>query len=256
MNITGVFKAVLAAAIGWCALAAQAATLTVFAAASLTDSLKEIGHDYEAKTGDKIVFNFAASSVLERQIEEGAPADVFFSADEAKMNALEKKDVIDKKTRRDRLANALVIIVPADSSIPIQSAADLKSDAVKHIALGDPKSVPAGIYASEYLRKIHLWEDLAPKVVGAANVRAALAFVESGDAEAGIVYKTDAAVSRKVRVAWEVPREAGPDIRYPMAMIRETKEPDSARAFLAYLDSNAAGRVFEKYGFTLAGHGT
>jgi molybdate transport system substrate-binding protein len=253
MNITTKLKAAFTIAIFLAAVAVHAATLTVFAAASLTDSLREIGRDYEHKTGDKIQFNFAASSVLERQIEAGAPADIFFSADEAKMNALEKKGLIDNQTRHSRLSNSLVIVTPLDSSLTIHSPQDLASDAIKHIALADPQAVPAGVYAKEYLNKIHLWSQLAPKVVAASNVRAALAFVASGDADAGFVYKTDAAISKKVRVAFAVPPAEGPKISYPMAMVSATTESGAARAFLKYLDSDAAAKVFEKYGFTLAG---
>src|SRR6059036_1497290 len=122
------------------------ASINVFAAASLTDSLKEIAVAYEKQTGEKVVFNFGASSFLARQIEEGAPADIFFSADEARMNGLEKKGLIAKETRKSRLSNSLVIVVSADSSFTIQSAGDLAEPKVKRIALADPKTVPAGIY--------------------------------------------------------------------------------------------------------------
>ncbi len=255
MNRTAFLKVVLAFAVSSAGGAMHAATLTVFAAASLTDCLQEIGRTYQEKSGDRIGFNFAASSTLERQIEEGAPADIFFSADEAKMNALEAKGLIDKQTRRDRLANSLVIVVPADGGPSIRTPKDLASASVKHIALADPQAVPAGVYAKEYLRKVHLWDDLASKIEPMANVRAALAVVESGDADAGIVYSTDAAISKKVRVAYAVPEGDAPKIRYPMAVLKESRQAPAARAFVDYLDSNAAGRVFAKYGFTLAGHG-
>jgi molybdate transport system substrate-binding protein len=251
MRITTFLKAFPALAIAWAGVAVHAATITVFAAASLTDGLKEIARDYQGKTGDKIEFNFAASSTLERQIEEGAPADIFFSADEAKMDALDKKGLIEKKTRRSRLSNSLVIVVAADSTLSVKSPKDLTAEKIGHIALGDPQSVPAGIYAKEYLVKLHLWDEITPKVVPMENVRAALAAVESGDAEAGIVYKTDAAISKKARVAYEIPRQDGPKISYPMAVMKEAKEAKAARAFLEYLDSDAAGRVFERFGFIL-----
>jgi molybdate transport system substrate-binding protein len=254
VNITNLLKAVPALAVAWAGVAAHAATITVFAAASLTDGLGEIARNYQTKTGDKIEFNFAASSLLERQIEEGAPADIFFSADEAKMDALEKKGLVEKKTRRSRLSNSLVIVVAAGSPLSIQSPKDLTAEKIGHVALADPQSVPAGIYAREYLNKIHLWEKIAPKVVPMGNVRAALAAVESGDAEAGIVYKTDAAISKKVRVAFAVPRQDGPKISYPMAVMKEAGDPKAARAFLEYLDSDAAGRVFERFGFILDNH--
>jgi molybdate transport system substrate-binding protein len=254
MNITRLLKT-LAALVFVCAgMAVHAATITVFAAASLTDSLREIARDYQNKSGDKIEFNFAGSSVLARQIEEGAPADIFFSADEAKMDALEKKGLVEKSTRRSRLSNSLVIVVPADGAVSIDSPNDLTGGKIEHIALAEPHSVPAGIYAREYLEKIHLWKDISSKVVPMANVRAALAAVESGDAQAGIVYKTDAAISRKVKVAWEVPRQDGPKISYPMAMLKDSSQPQAARAFLDYLDSDAAGQVFLKFGFIVNNH--
>jgi molybdate transport system substrate-binding protein len=254
MRITCLLKAIPALAVLWAGVAIHAATITVFAAASLTDGLKEIARDYQSKTGDKIEFNFAASSVLERQIEEGAPADIFFSADEAKMDSLDKKGLVEKNTRRSRLSNSLVLVVPADSTISLKLPKDLTNADIVRVALADPKSVPAGIYAKEYLTKIHLWDEIAPKVVPMENVRAALAAVESGNADAGIVYKTDAAISKKIGIAYEVPRQDGPKISYPMALMKEAREPKAARAFLEYLDSDAAGQVFAKFGFIIDRH--
>ena len=231
------------------ALHATCATVTVFAAASLTDSLKEIAATYEHASGDKIVFNFAASSLLERQIEEEAPADLFFSADEAKMDALEKKGLIQTETRRSRLSNTLAIVVAADSQLTIHSGADLAGPNVRRVALADPKAVPAGIYAKAYLLKIGVWTAVEPKVVPTENVRAALAVVESGDVDAGIVYKTDAAISKRVKVACNVFPSESPEISYPVAELKGAKEPAAAQRFLDYLNSPEAGRVFEKFGF-------
>ncbi len=227
----------------------QGAELTVFAAASLTDSLKEIAAAYEKQTGDKVLFNFGASSTLARQIEELAPADIFISADEAKMDGLEQKGLILKDTRKSRLSNSLVIVVAADTGATINSPRDLATDKVKRIALAETKSVPAGIYAREYLEKQNLWSAVETKVVPTENVRAALAAVESGNVDAGIVYKTDAAISKKVKVAYAVPAKDGPAISYPMAVVKGTKQPEPAKRFLQYLDSGAAAKVFEKFGF-------
>lgn len=229
----------------------QAANVLVFAAASLADALKEIGVDHAAKSGDKIVFNFGASSTLARQIEEGAPADIFFSADEPKMDALEQKGRIVNATRKNLLSNSLVVVTAADSSLALLGGADLAGPSVKRLALADPKAVPAGVYAKVWLEKIRLWPQVSPKVVPTENVRAALAAVESGNVEAGIVYKTDAAISRKVRVAFEVPVAEGPAIRYPVALTVEAKEPDAAKGFLKQLESDAAVKVFEKFGFVV-----
>ena len=228
-----------------------AAQVTVFAAASLTDSLKEIAAAYEKQSGDKIIFNLGASSTLARQIEEGAPADIFFSADEAKMDGFEQKGLILRGTRRSRLSNSLVIVVAAEKGAAIDKPKDLATDKVKRLALAEPKSVPAGIYAREYLQKQNLWSAVESKVVPTENVRAALAAVESGNVEAGIVYKTDAGISPKVKVAYEIPAQEGAGISYPMAVVKETKQPEAAQKFLQYLDSNDAAKVFEKFGFII-----
>jgi molybdate transport system substrate-binding protein len=229
--------------------AAGAGPMVVFAAASLTDSLQEIANTYSRQTGEKVALNFGASSTLARQIQEGAPADIFFSADEAQLDALEKKGLIVKETRRNRLSNSLVIVVAEESKLAIGSARDLTQAAVKRIALADPQTVPAGIYSREYLEKLGLWTALSPKVVPTDNVRAALAAVESGNVEAGMVYKTDAAISRKVKIAFSVPPAEGPAIVYPMAVVKDSKDPAAARRFLDYLGSAEAARVFEKFGF-------
>ncbi len=227
----------------------RCADFNVFAAASLTDALKEIAPIYEKSSGDKLVFNFGASSLLARQITEGAPADVFFSADVAKMVGLEQKGLIVKETRKSLLSNTLVVVVAADSTLKISSLEDLATDPVKHLALADPKAVPAGIYAKEYLEKHKLWSAVEGKVVSTENVRAALAAVESGNVEAGMVYKTDAAISKKVKVACEIPVADGPAISYPVAVMKEAKNADAARKFVIYLSSSDATRVFEAYGF-------
>jgi molybdate transport system substrate-binding protein len=227
----------------------RGAEVNVFAAASLTDALKEIGANYEKQSGDKVAFNFAASSMLERQIEEGAPADVFFSADEAKMDALAKKDLILKETRKSRLSNSLVIVTSADRDLKITSPADLAGAKVRRVALADPKAVPAGVYSKAFLEKEKLWRDIERKVVPVDNVRAALAAVESGNIEVGMVFKTDAAISKKVKVAYEVPASTGPKISYPVAVTKNAKQVKSAKNFVEYLGSNDAAKVFTKYGF-------
>jgi molybdate transport system substrate-binding protein len=228
-----------------------AAEISVSAAASLTDALKQIAADYEKQSGDKIIFNFAASSTLAQQIQAGAPADIFFSADEAQMNRLEKKGLIDPATRKSILGNSLVVVVPGDSALPIKSAADLTNAGVKQIALADPKAVPAGVYAKAWLTKLQLWPAVEPKVIPMENVRAALAAVASGNVDAGVVYKTDAAISRKVKIAYEVPRADGPDISYPMSLVKGSPQSEAAKKFLDYLSSKEAGQVFTQYGFLL-----
>jgi len=229
--------------------ALKAAEITVFAAASLSESLQEIGVDYQKATGNKVSFNFGASSFLARQIEEGAPADLFFSADEAKMDGLEKKGLIVKETRKSLLSNTLVIVVAKDRGVAIESPADLATEKVKRVALAETKTVPAGIYAKEFLQKEKLWEPVQAKVVPTENVRGALAAVEAGNVDAGIVYKTDAAISRKVRIAYEVAAQRGPKISYPVAVLKDSSHATAAKEFLARLESPDATKVFRKFGF-------
>ncbi len=231
----------------WLPALSPAVEITVFAAASLTESLKEIAATYEKKTGDRILLNFGASSFLARQIEEGAPADIFFSADEARLDGLETKGLIVKESRRSVLANSLVIITAADSPLQIKSVDELTR--VKRFALADPKTVPAGIYARQYLEKVRLWQTLEPKVVPVDNVRAVLAAVESGNVDAGMVYDTDAAISKKIKLACRIPAAETPDISYPLAVIKSSKHLAATRKFAGHLASEEAGRIFAKHGF-------
>jgi molybdate transport system substrate-binding protein len=224
------------------------AEVNVYAAASLTDVMKEIASAYEKESGDKILFNFGASSLLARQIIEGAPADMFLSADEAKMDGLEQAGLIATETRRDLFSNLLVIVAPYDSKLVIASPEELVTKS-QRIAVADPRAVPAGIYTKEYLSRLGLWQKLEPKIVPTENVRGALAAVESGNVDAGFVYKTDANISSKVRVAFTVAVEQGPPIRYPVALIKGAKEKSAAVKFLAYLKSAGARKTFERYGF-------
>jgi molybdate transport system substrate-binding protein len=227
---------------------ANATEVNVYAAASLTDVMKEIAANYEKQSTDKIVFNFGASSLLARQIIEGAPADIFFSADEAKMDDLQKAGLIVTETRRDLLSNALVIVVPNDNKLTVASPDELLTKTQK-IAIADPRAVPAGIYTKEYLSGLRLWDKLELEMVPTENVRAALAAVESGDVDAGFVYKTDANISKKVKIAFSVPVEKGPAIRYPVAIVKEAKNKSAAEEFLRYLESDTARKLFEQYGF-------
>ena len=233
-------------------VASHAAEVRVFAAASLADALKEIAAAYEPASGDKLVLNLAASSLLARQIREGAPADLFFSADEAKMNDLAKDGLLVADTRRTLLGNTLVIVVAAaadDASASVSAPADLAKPAVARLALAEPQTVPAGIYAKAFLQGTGLWEKVAAKVVPTENVRACLAAVESGNVDAGIVYKTDALISKEVKVAFEIPAAEGPKIRYPLAVMKDAPHPEAARRLAAHLASPEAMAVFAKHGF-------
>ncbi len=221
----------------------------MLAAASLTDVLEELAESYQKASGDTLVLSFGASNLLARQVEEGAPADLFLSADEASMDRLEAQKLLVAGSRRSLLSNRLVIVVPTDSPLSIRTAEDLAGSAVRHLALAEPRTVPAGIYAREYLSRKGLWERLAERVIPADNVRAALAVVEGGDAEAGIVYASDARMTRRVRVAFTVPAAEGPRISYPVALLSGSHEPEAARRVLEYLSSEAALAVFRRYGF-------
>jgi len=234
---------------------AAAATLRVSAAASLTDVLQALAPVYQKQTGDALVFNFGASSILARQIQEGAPVDLFISADEQKMNQLQRAHLIVTTSRRSILSNTLVIVVPNDSRLTITSPADLAVRSVKRIALAEPQTVPAGIYAKQYLRKLGLWSRVVGKVIPTDNVRGALAAVESGNVDAGIVYKTDALISRGVRVAYEVALSDGPAISYPAAVIGDSRQQAAAQRVLDFLQSPEARETFRKYGFLVKPRG-
>jgi molybdate transport system substrate-binding protein len=165
------------------------------------------------------------------------------------MDGLEKKGLLLSGTRQKLLGNTLVIVIANDSRLAISSAGDLRK--AKRLALAEPKTVPAGIYAKEFLTKKGLWSELEPKVVPVDNVRAALAAVESGNVEAGIVYKTDAAISKKVKIAYEVPAQDSPDISYPVAVIKESRDAAAAKRFVEHLASEKATKVFESFGFVV-----
>jgi molybdate transport system substrate-binding protein len=221
------------------------------AAASLTDVLNDISKGYQSKSKNTVRFNYGPSSGLARQIEEGAPADIFFSADLPQMDNLDKKGRLEPGTRKNLLSNQLVIIVPTDSKLAISSPKDLLKADIKRIALAEPSSVPVGVYSSKYLTDEGLWEQVKPKVVPVQDVRATLASVESGNVEAGFVYKTDAAVSKKVKIVYEVPIDKGPKITYPVAIVKESKQKDAARDFMNYVSSPAAKDSFKKFGFVV-----
>ena len=223
--------------------------LLVSAAASLTDAMKEIGARHQQQTGDKLMFNFGGSSLLARQIEEGVPADVFASADETQMDRLEKAGRLERGTRSDLLTNALVIVARRDSPLQINSVADLASSNVSRIAIADPQSVPAGIYARQLLANAGIWERVRDKIVPAENVRAALAVVEAGNADLGIVYTTDVAASGATRVLFNPPAELSPKITYPVAVMANSAHSGAAKRFLAFLKSSEAAEIFQRAGF-------
>jgi molybdate transport system substrate-binding protein len=230
---------------------AQAEEILISAAASLSDALTKISVSYHAESGHTVKFNFGPSSGLARQISQGAPADIFFSADLPQMEALDKKELLEPSTSRDLLSNQLVLIVPGDSKVALSSPRDLLKAEVKRIALAEPSSVPVGVYSRQYLADQGIWKNVKSKIVPVQDARAALASVQSANVEAGFVYKTDAAVSRKVKIAYEVPIEKGPKITYPVAVVRNSKYKRVAREFIAYLLTPAAKSVFRTSGFVV-----
>ncbi len=228
---------------------ARADDLTVSAAASLTNAFTDIAKAYEAKhPGTHVNLNFGASDVLLKQIEQGAPADVFASADEATMDRAAGAGRMDAASRRDFAANTLVLIVPGGGTAPAQLG-DLAQAAYRRIAVGNPDSVPAGRYTKQALVEAKLWDALQPKLVQAQNVRQALDYVARGEAEAGFVYATDAASqAQKVKVALTVPTAT--PVRYPVAAIGNCKQKPSACEFVQFLLGPESRATLSRYGFS------
>ena len=226
-------------------------TLTIFAAASLTDVLQEIGNAYTAQTHQPVRFSFAASSVLAKQIESGAPADVFVSADQEWMDYLAARQLIRDATRRDIGTNSLVLVAPADSQLQLRIAPGFALATALgkkgRLVTGDPASVPAGKYAKAALIKLGVWRDVEDRLVPADNVRTALNFVARGEAPLGIVYATDARADRHVRVVDTFPAYTHDRIAYPAAAT--TRSQPAAATFVTFLGSDAARTLFDKAGF-------
>lgn len=226
--------------------------LLISAAASMTDVLNEIAQSYKNVSPKvKLTYTFGSSGALQTQIEEGAPADIFISAAQKQMNALEEKDLIVKETRKTILMNKVVLIAPADSSIWVKSFEELTSDEVERIGLGDPLSVPVGQYSEEIFKNLNILDKVTPKAVYGSDVRTVLTWVESGEVDLGVVYLTDAASTDKVKVVAEAPEESHKEVTYPVAVIKESKNQDEAKAFLDYLYTDEAVIIFEKHGFTM-----
>ncbi|MBP2659412.1 MAG: molybdenum transporter, periplasmic molybdate-binding protein, partial [Firmicutes bacterium] len=212
--------------------------LNISAAVSLKDALEEIQKNYEAKNPNiKLTYNLGASGALQKQIEQGAPADIFMSAAPKQMNDLEAKNLINKPTRKNLVENKLVIIVPKASSINISKYEDLTKDEVQKLSIGETASVPAGQYAQEVLKKLGIWDKIKDKAVLAKDVRTVLTYVETGNVEAGIVYKTDAASSDKVKITATAPEGSHQPIVYPVAVLSGTKQQKTAEDFLTYLNT-------------------
>ncbi|BAZ21276.1 molybdenum ABC transporter periplasmic molybdate-binding protein [Kalymmatonema gypsitolerans NIES-4073] len=223
--------------------------LLVSAAASLKDALGEINTLYQqSKPGVNISYNFGASGALQQQIEQGAPADVFISAAKKQIDALEQKGLLVPGTRTNLANNRLVLVVPSNST-GVTSFNTLTDPKVKKIAIGEPRSVPAGQYAEEVLQKLNIYDKIKTKLVLANNVRQVLASVESGNADAGLVYGSDAKISDKVKVAVVADDKSHSPIVYPMAVLKSSKNVDAAKDFVKFLSSDQTKGVLRKYGF-------
>lgn len=233
--------------------AVAAEKVTVFAAASLTNALQEIATQYKKKTNVEVVSSFASSSTLARQIEQGAPADLFISADQQWMDDAVAKKSMDEATRVTLLGNELVLVAPrSDSAKPVtlNEQTDWKSLLKgERLAVGDPDHVPAGIYAQEALQKLGAWETVSPALARANNVRAALALVERNETPYGIVYGSDAVASDKVQVVGTFPASSHKPVEYPMAVVKEHNNT-AVKAFYNYLKGPEAAAVFKQYGFS------
>ena len=225
--------------------------LTVSAAASLQRSLDRIEAAYEAANpGVKLTINYGPSGALQKQIEQGAPVDLFLSAGAKQMDALEAKKLVSERV--DLLANTLVVAAPGDGGQPIGDLSDLASARFRSVAIGDPATVPAGEYAEEALRASGLWERLEPKFVFGKDVRQVMTYVESGNTDAGFVYKTDAIAAGAV-VLYEVPAALHEPIRYPAGVVAASEHPEEAASLLDYLRQDEARSAFEADGFQAIG---
>jgi len=224
---------------------AASAELTVFAAASTTEVMKALAAAYTGRTGESIRFNFAGSGTLARQIEAGAPADLFISANAAWMDYLAQQELLQGGTRSDVAMNALVLIAPADSSLRYE---DFPGDLKGRLAVGDFRSVPAGAYAEAVLTSLGWLDAVRDRLVKGANVRTVLMYVERGEVDAGIVYQTDAVQSERAKVIGTFPADAHPPIVYPAACLKNSAP--SAKEFLTFLKSEEAQSIFKQFGFT------
>lgn len=245
-----VLRAVSVVALLGASALSHAAEITVSAAASLTNAFKDIGQAYEKQYPDaKVRFNFAASGPLLQQIAKGAPVDVFASADQETMYKAQQQGLLQAGTRQDFARNTLVLIVPADSKLPLRTLADLRRADVKRIAVGNPDSVPVGRYSKQALETAGQWTALQPKVINTQSVRQSLDYVARGEVEAGFVYATDAAIMpQKVRALFTVPTTK--PVSYPIATIGTSQQQVEAKRFARYVLSPQGQAVLQRYGFS------
>jgi molybdate transport system substrate-binding protein len=234
-------------------ITAKPLELTVCAGVGLTDAIKEINSLYMQENKNiTIVANFAAAGTLQEQIEQGAPGDVFFSPGISQMDALQEGGLIINETRKDLLNNKIVLVVPTNSTLNITDFVDLVNEDVAHISIGDPDFVPAGTYGIQALDAYGITEQLQPKLILCNDVRQVLSYVESGNVEAGIVYASDAVITDNVKIVAEAPDEVNRKIAFVGAVIRSSKNVEAANDYIAFLASDKASAIFEKYGFSMA----
>lgn len=228
--------------------------LLVSAAASLTDVLEEIKEAYsEVSPETSLTFTLGSSGALQAQIEEGAPVDVFMSAAQKQMDALEEGGLIEEDTRKTLLINKVVLIAPKDSELDIESFEDMTKDEVDKIGVGDPSNVPVGQYSQEIFENLNLKDklDKDEKLVLGNDVRTVLTWVETGEVDLGLVYETDALTSDKIEIISEAPQGSHKEVSYPVASVKASENKEAAQDFLDFLSSDKAKELFEKYGFTI-----
>ncbi len=226
--------------------------ITISAAGSLKDAMAEIKPLYQEKYPDtEIIYNFASSGSLQRQIEQGAPVDVFISAAVAKMDAIEEQGLINSETRQDLLKNQMVLIIPTESKLAetITDFKDLTTDKIQIIALGEPESVPAGQYAQEVLTSFQISEEVNAKAVYGKDVRQVLNYVATGNVEAGIVYQTDAQSSDYVKIAATAPENTHSPVTYPIAVLQDSPNTEAANTLIEFLATPEAQEIFVEHGF-------
>ncbi|WP_082034408.1 molybdate ABC transporter substrate-binding protein [Cohnella kolymensis] len=243
-----IFLSIVALQSGSKANASKKTELIVSAAVSLQNSLRELEADFEQHRKEiDLIFNFGSSGTLQQQIEQGASADIFLSAGKQQMDSLIGKKLVSKS--KNVMSNQLVIVVRTDGVQQWPGAERLAGDDIRNIAIGQPDSVPAGMYAKQALTYSNLWDRLQEKLVYTKDVRQVLTYVETGNADAGFVYRTDALISNKVKVAMQLPSDSHEEIIYPAGLLAESKHPNEAQAFYDYLTSPSAMEIFRKHGF-------
>lgn len=225
--------------------------LTVLAAASLTEACNDIERLYESRNSDTdLLFSYGGSGALQTQIEEGAPADVFFSAAKKQMNALIDEELVDKDTVNELLENKIVLIVPEENPAGVKGFDDVISDNVAVIGLGEPSSVPVGQYSEEIFDHLGILDAVSRKASYASDVKQVLSWVEAGNADCGVVYSTDANCGEGIAVICEAPENSHNRVIYPAGLVSSSNHKEEAKAFLSFLESGECRDIFEKYGFT------